>query len=523
MFCIISPDVFSSKILFDLLEMKDICLFDTAVMNKEVRKYFLGCLQSVVYNHPMRIINELHCKWIYLRKLTCTDVSFKYGWNFSNLPNLIEICHSTLIKCDMMSCNQSYVTTDILKFLALGFDQLKDLDLSSIRRVDDEAITYFAQSCPMLSILSLSSTNITDNGISIIGKYCHQLTSLILNSCNITDKAILPLAQGCTKLLKLDISDIQDITKLGLSLLAQNCSILEELNISASNLNDECIFALCSGHLHLKILKMNNLTNINDISFKYISESFTNLEMIDISNNQNITDESLIYLSNGCHHLKEICLYQCSKIKDTGFENLCKHCPLLHTIDLSNGVTLQGIHYIAKYASNLTTLHQYCINNEFDDNYFKELSKCTSITNLNVSGCPEITDVGIQYITQSCHQITTLNIDSCKNITDISLLYIANGLPSLKELSFCGNNITNKGLEYIGHNKCKQLNIIRYSGINHITEEGKAYLPTYCTLQYIEDIYNDIGNDSSVNSSDYGIDVDFGDYDIGLTDHFDDD
>ena len=103
-----------------------------------------------------------------------------------------------------------------------------------------------------------------------------------------------------------------------------------------------------------------------------------------------------------------------------------------------------------------------------NENLIKYIIETYSFSNLNFTGCREITDSGLKSLT-NC---TSLNLSFCKNITDSGLKSLVN-CTSLN-LTYC-YGITDEGLKSLTN--CASLNL---SYCNKITDLGLGSL-TNCT------------------------------------------
>lgn len=105
------------------------------------------------------------------------------------------------------------------------------------------------------------------------------------------------------------------------------------------------------------------------------------------------------------------------------------------------------------------------------------MSGVPNIQSLNLSGCYNVTDIGLSYaFSGNLPSLTTLNLSLCKQITDRSLDKIAQNLKNLEVLELGGCcNITNNGLLLVawGLKKLKELNL---RSCRHITDIGIGHI-----------------------------------------------
>jgi F-box/leucine-rich repeat protein 14 len=118
----------------------------------------------------------------------------------------------------------------------------------------------------------------------------------------------------------------------------------------------------------------------------------------------------------------------------------------------------------------------------------------TNLESLNLSGCYNVTDVGLGHaFAQDLPNLKTLDLSLCKQVTDSSLGRIAQHLKNLEVLELGGcSNITNTGLLLIawGLKKLKRLNLrscwhISDQGIGHLAGLSKETAEGNLALEYL--------------------------------------
>ncbi len=100
-----------------------------------------------------------------------------------------------------------------------------------------------------------------------------------------------------------------------------------------------------------------------------------------------------------------------------------------------------------------------------------------NIESLNLSGCYNVTDIGLGHaFVQDLSTLTELNLSLCKQVTDSSLGRIAQYLRNLESLELGGcSNITSTGLLLLawGLKKLKRLNL---RSCRHVSDQGIGHL-----------------------------------------------
>ncbi|XP_014674121.1 PREDICTED: F-box/LRR-repeat protein 14-like [Priapulus caudatus] len=105
------------------------------------------------------------------------------------------------------------------------------------------------------------------------------------------------------------------------------------------------------------------------------------------------------------------------------------------------------------------------------------MSGVPTIVSLNLSGCYNVTDIGLSYaFSGSIPTLSVLNLSLCKQITDRSLDKIAQNLKNLEVLELGGCcNITNNGLLLIAWG-LRRLRVLNLRSCRHVTDVGIGHI-----------------------------------------------
>jgi len=167
------------------------------------------------------------------------------------------------------------------KDLPLGFPLMKQcasLQSLSIRNCPgfgDFSLAMLGKLCPQLQYVDLYGLHrITDKGLLPLIELCEAgLSKVNLSGCvNLSDKVISTIAKmhGSTlELLNLD--GCKHITDESLVAIAENCSLLSEVDVSKSAITDSGIGALaCAVQLNLQILSISGCSYVSGKSLPYL-------------------------------------------------------------------------------------------------------------------------------------------------------------------------------------------------------------------------------------------------------------
>ncbi len=160
-----------------------------------------------------------------------------------------------LEKLNISGCNR--VTDAGLLAVVASCPQLRDLDLTRLRQVTDDALSGAVLALPRLERLNLyacpqlsdrsytffsalqklkfldlcGAENLSDGGLKAIAE-CKDLEYLNLTWCvELTDEGVVTLARGCQLLTLFSIHGNLKITRLSLAALAENCRLLQTLDL----------------------------------------------------------------------------------------------------------------------------------------------------------------------------------------------------------------------------------------------------------------------------------------------------
>ncbi|KAL2458402.1 EIN3-binding F-box protein 1 [Abeliophyllum distichum] len=262
-------------------------------------------------------------------------------------PNLKQIClrkccfvsDSGLVACakaansleslQFEECNR-ITQAGILNALSNCNSKLKSLSLNKCLAVKDlspeSSMIYPSESLRSLSVRSCPEFGSTS--LAIIGKLCPQLHHLDLSGlCGITDSGLLPLLESF-----------------------QNG--LAKVNLSGCvNLTDEVVFALARFHGGtLESLNLDGCRNLTDASLLALAENCPLLNNIDVSKCL-ITNSGIAVLSHGVQqNLQILSLSGCSMISNKSLPSLKKLGRTLVGLNLQhcNSISNSTIQFLTK-------------------------------------------------------------------------------------------------------------------------------------------------------------------------------
>jgi len=195
-----------------------------------------------------------------------------------------------------------------IQHLAGGCARLEYLDLTRSYKIEmDSALEYLARGTPSLSTLMLGGCALSDTGCEFIAN----LSSL--------ERLDLPA----------DSATSNSFTSRGLQTIAQGCLKLHTLDLTRSEEVDTEYLKRLFSHCPIKKLIVKNCSQINDHGLKAIASSRhrDKLESLDLTSCYNVTDTGIQHLVK-CPNLKSLCLRSCLHVSDHALRLLDGHVGL---------------------------------------------------------------------------------------------------------------------------------------------------------------------------------------------------
>ncbi|XP_071728771.1 F-box/LRR-repeat protein 12-like [Rutidosis leptorrhynchoides] len=206
------------------------------------------------------------------------------------------------------------------------------------------------------------------------------------------------------------------------------------------------------GQKHLCVRK--NLSVYYSCMLDKLLSRFSKLQ--DPSFNEPISDADLIKLQMCGSTLQRLSLTYCSQVTDKGFILIASYCPLLSVISLDGcSITDNGLGLIAK--------------------------SCKSLVEVNLTCCNNITNCGIQDLSQNCRQLKVLKVKIGSYFQNIGagFVSVASYCPLLSVICIGGCSITDRQLEILAKS-CKSLIEVELSACSHITNCGIQHISQNC-------------------------------------------
>ncbi|XP_042489402.1 EIN3-binding F-box protein 1-like [Macadamia integrifolia] len=177
-------------------------------------------------------------------------------------------------------------------------NSLGSLTIRNCPGFGSSSLAMVGKLCPQLQHIDLSGLcGITDAGLLPLVESCEAgLVKLNVGGCmNLTDavvKAIARLHGGTLQLLNLD--GCRKITDVSLVAIAEDCSLLHDLDVSKSGITDLGISALsCAKQLDLQILSLSGCYNVTDKSIPLLGKLGQTLVGLNLQQCKSISSRSI--------------------------------------------------------------------------------------------------------------------------------------------------------------------------------------------------------------------------------------
>jgi hypothetical protein len=229
------------RMIFHHLTLKEIAIFDNAVLNHESRPCFLEALNGFPLDQAKKTLNSpSEIKWLLSRHVSLTEFGIQSFWHD---PRYQEDC--------MALISQNRSTLRSIEFPTSYFD--------------DKFFNVIIL-CPKLTSMNFEgAVNLTAD--AIVALLSHesqsQLTSLnISRSQSWTSKSIALIAQKCPKLESLRLTSLRFVSDRDIQALVQGCRHFRTLGVSRTSISDHSIHLLLEAYPSIEVLEVENCPRV---------------------------------------------------------------------------------------------------------------------------------------------------------------------------------------------------------------------------------------------------------------------
>eukprot|EP00455_Lapot_gusevi_P013365 TRINITY_DN16497_c0_g2_i2.p1 TRINITY_DN16497_c0_g2~~TRINITY_DN16497_c0_g2_i2.p1 ORF type:complete len:339 (-),score=6.47 TRINITY_DN16497_c0_g2_i2:9-1025(-) len=284
----------------------------------------------------------------------------------------------------------------------------KTLNLTPLRfHVEDTVIAQLAPSWSRLSVLDLSQcSQLRDASLVSLSQFCPNLLEICLFRCyRITDDGIRFLVQGCPRLEMVNLQDVTLLTDTALQALGQLRNLRGLNVVFCRNLTDHGIEQLVCQQPELLALDVSDCVLMSDSMLRALNRHCTRLHSLGAGRCSHLTGEGLLEFVRAHPRLQLLHLDNILTVRDWMLAELANCCAsTIQSLHVSGcyGITDDGIQFIAEH--------------------------CPELVDLDVSDCDALTDSALNFL-RRCTKLTELNLKGCLQLTQVGLLPLCQRLP----------------------------------------------------------------------------------------------
>ena len=391
----------------------------------------------------------------------CRDTTLAFSYGETDVSWVGELASSELVIALLRHARED----KSLKLIQVG-ELFKSVGREKISITDDDVSILVGNSSLTVGFDFAGCALLTNQSLVSLSRSTN-IRILSLESCvQLDDMGLAYLLDVAERLEVVNFSGVTRISDEGLAVLFKSCQRLQ--GISVNNCPQLTYEVLHVGALHSR--KLGTLhascTQITDGGLSLICSALSSNHMrsLDLSMCRDISDFGIMSVADSCPNLKFLNLSGLSRISDAGARAICAKCWYLESLTLEDVFLLDddAFRYEFSYDGRI----------QADEHMLRHL------VTLNLRDCVNVTDHGLQGLSERSRKIQTLILRGCDKITNLTLTHISNPFEDnfplcdalrVLDLQFC-SGITGSGiLSILPH--CGVLEELRVSGIVSINDE----------------------------------------------------
>ncbi|KAJ3075484.1 hypothetical protein HDU98_007982 [Podochytrium sp. JEL0797] len=360
------------------------------------------------------------------------------------------------------------VTKTGLRAISNSKSKLHTFELAFNRKATPESIvvTVRASSGDSIRRINVSGTGINDEGLGLLLEKCRGLEELVLSECTqLTDAALDSVIKSVMSHKQLQATARTTPTP---------AFFLKLLDVSGNTqLSDKfgCNAARCFPNLEsVNFSKLELVTNRSLESIALHCKTMLHIDATSVSFTSvqaggNTLNTSMLLLAKECKGIKSVRIGACKFVSDAAINTLTALCRDLEVLEFPK-------------SANLT-----------DAALQKIGLRCKSLTKLNLSFCPQISDTGIETFMKTqteSNQLVCVDFSNNQRVTDKTMHLLCTYGKNVVELNVSGCNLTGEGVLAFAKMKATKgrgaplavLNIDRCANVGNATVTAvRAMLP----------------------------------------------
>ncbi|PIK50121.1 putative F-box/LRR-repeat protein 7 [Apostichopus japonicus] len=256
------------------------------------------------------------------------------------------------------------------------------------------------------------------------------LTDINLSGMRINNHSLQELSKHCIKLKKVQLRRCYDIGEKGFWWLFKNCPDIEYFDGRENmRITGQC-FHLLNPACHTVLV--DDCSNLSDMGMKRLTDKCPKMKTLSISKCFGLTGDSICRIAELFTSLEKLYLIGDYPSVPSGSLYQLGMLPSLEYLHLRDNLNVSDISGCYKLVTTVGIL---------------VLGTCTALEDINISYIDKVTDDAIETLAINC-PLRRLIARTCPEITDQGLISLANHCLTLSELDVSGcEEITDKGAE----------------------------------------------------------------------------
>ncbi|KAJ4900653.1 F-box family protein [Raphanus sativus] len=414
---------------------------------------------------------------------------------------------------------------EFLHALLFNYPNLSSLDLSVCPRLDDDAVSRLAlegavSTSSRLKSLNLSrATAVRARGLETLARLCRALDRVDVSHCwtfgdreaaalsvaaglrelkmdkclSLSDVGLARIVVGCSGLEKISLKWCMEISDLGIDLLCKKCKDLRSLDVSYLKITNDSVRSIALLP-KLQVLDMVSCPLVDDVGLQYLENGSPSLQEIDVTRCDRVTFSSLVSILKGHPDLQQLKASHCISEISVSFLQSIKALKHLKTLWIDGArVSDSSLLTLTSSCRALTELGVSKCVGVTDIGMMMGLARnCSNLKALNLACCGFVTDAAISAVAQSCLNLESLQLESCHLITEKGLQSLGCYSKRLQELDLTDcDGVNDRGLEYIS--KCSNLLRLKLGLCANISDKGVFHIGSKCSKLLELDLYRCTG------------------------------
>ena len=249
----------------------------------------------------------------------------------------------------------------------------------------------------------------TNEGIGNLARQCPDITHLCINSHSLRDDGLKHISESLTKLKYLHLKNCSELSGKG----------FEEIGNKLTNLNE----------LHVDGCRM-----VDDDTIHTIAPNCHELENISINSCKKLTDESIFFIGSYLPGVRYLDIGR-TYLSDVALKCISQSCPRLETLitpQLCDRTTTDGVGILLRNSPHLKNLDLSYCNKQVNDEVIVIIGEfCSSLENIKLNQCSEITDFALVTLGTHCVDLQYLEVRGCFRLQEQGISSLIQALPNL--------------------------------------------------------------------------------------------